>query len=247
MIQRSSWVRLKYEFHHWNSDKQRTKIHKTHLTISWNIQLEECSFRITSLRRWPCSQAVQVHWLSFPSSTNGISKRSTAFGSQVAQGAPWHCILANLGHSQPISRRSLESQISWYNLSISRLLKELEIKLAGSHEGQIQNFPAREDFTVRAEELTHFLTCFTLNGDTFLTENWPQVPLLKGLGVWSCKCFDSQIVFWKSIKSPPYALPALYARLQGWLQRQSFLLLTQQRTISDGSSGTCLPSLQGRS
>lgn len=228
MIQRSSWVKLKDEFHHWNSDMQMTKIHKTHFNITWNIQLKECSFRITSQRRWPCSQAVQVQWLGFPSSTYSISKWSTAFGNQFAQGAPWHCSLADLGHSQPISRCSLESQISWHNVNISRLLKELEIKLVESHKGQIQNLPAREDFTARAEELTHFLSCFTLNGDMFWTENWPQVPLLKGLGVWSCKCFDSQVFFWKCVKSPPYALPALYAHLQGWLQRQNSAWLTQQ-------------------
>lgn len=48
-------------------------------------------------------------------------------------------------------------------------VKELEIKLAGSHKGQIENLPAREDFTARAEELTHFLSCFSLNEDTFPT------------------------------------------------------------------------------
>lgn len=43
----------------------------------------------------------------------------------------------------------------------------------------------------------------------FPIENSPQVPLLKGLGAWSRKHFDSQIVFWKCVKSPCYAFPAL--------------------------------------
>lgn len=46
-------------------------------------------------------------------------------------------------------------------------VKNLAEKLAESHKGQIQNLPDRDDFTAKAEELTHFLSCFTLNGDKF--------------------------------------------------------------------------------
>lgn len=41
-------------------------------------------------------------------------------------------------------------------------------------------------------------------------ENSPQVPLLKGLGAWSCKRFDPQIIFCKCAKSLCHAFPELH-------------------------------------
>lgn len=60
-------------------------------------------------------------WTNLPLHT--ASETGHKVQNQVAQGAPWQISLADLGHSQPVSRRSLESQISKHNVNLSRLLR----------------------------------------------------------------------------------------------------------------------------
>lgn len=171
MVQRSSWVKLKDEFYHWISDMQRKK----KFTKLISISAGSCK-HLEGMELWDCFKEETTP----QPGTTGLATEPALLCTQHQQMVhklwKWSfsrsCLAPQLGRpgSQParvIVLLGVTDFRAWHEPKYA--VKELEIKLAGSHKGQIENLPAREDFTARAEELTHFLSCFPLNEDTFPT------------------------------------------------------------------------------
>lgn len=117
-------------------------------------------------------------------------------------------------------------------------MKELEIKLAGSHKGQIQNLPARKEVRWGTDT---FPLMFYFKWRHISNRKLPPDSFAERIlqTVWLTNNFlevcEVTVLCFSSIRS------LSTAHSHCWFQRQSYLWLTRQWTNSDGSSGICCP------